>query len=164
MEENKEKLDNKQNKKEKKIKEHKQSKHPKLKLISLVIVVLIFLIIAFIILYNHFHPKYIDYLTHSPSGQHMIIAEETYDTTYNENLKDKKTIYYFVFNKNGQCTACFATLINNEVIGGAKQGFIDPRKIGNDTYVELPAYKVFTLEEIQQMIENNPYTTKLAEW
>ena len=164
MKENKETLNNKQNKKEKKIKEHKQSKHPKLKLISLIIVVLIFLIIAFIILYNYFHPKYIDYLTHSPSGQHMIIAEETYNTTYNENLKDKKTIYYFVFNKNGQCTACFATLINNEIIGGAKQGFIDPRKIDNDTYVEFPSYKVFTMEEINQMINNDPYCTKLAEW
>ena len=114
-------------------KESKQSKNSKLKLISFLIILVALIIILVIILYKNLHPKYIDYLTHSPSGQHMIIAEETYDTTYNENLKDKKTIYYFVFNKNGQCTACFATLINNEVIGGAKQGFINPRKIGNDT-------------------------------
>ena len=140
----------------------------KTKMIFIIILFIIISITDFLLIYNNIkmykqiRARYD--VKRKPSGLHMLIAEETYDTTYNENLKDKKTIYYFVFNKNGQCTACFATLINNEVIGGAKQGFINPRKIDDDTYVELPSYKVFTMEEINQMINNDPYCTKLAEW
>ena len=143
----------------------------KTKIIFIIILFIIIAVIDFFLIYNNIkkykQQKYIDTreeMMKVPSGLHMLIAEETYDTKYDESLKDKKTIYYFIIDENEICQACFAELVNMEVVPYPRNGFINSRKIGNNTYTELPSFRGSTLEELKIIYSNAPYHRILAEW
>lgn len=143
----------------------------KIKIIFLILLFIIIAIVVFFLIYNNIkmykQQKYIDTreeMMKVPSGLHMLIAEETYDTKYDESLKDKKTIYYFIIDENEICQACFAELVNMEVVPYPGNGFINPRKVGNNTYTEMPSFRGSTLEELKIIYNRAPYTKILAEW
>ena len=132
-------------------KENKLTPKRNIKLIILIITFILLILIDFIILYNYFCKKYSEYIKNKPSDMHMIVAEVNNQDPYNPQPTEKKIIYYFIFDKHGHCSTCFAKLTNTDVIGGPEQVFFNPRKIGNDTYVELPDVRVYTIEDIQSM-------------
>ena len=140
----------------------------KTKMIFIIILFIIISITDFLLIYNNIkmykqiRARYD--VKRKPSGLHMLIAEETYDTKYDESLKDKKTIYYFIIDENEICQACFAELVNMEVVPYPRNGFINSRKIGNNTYTELPSFRGSTLEELKIIYSNAPYHRILAEW
>ena len=148
MEENKEKLDNKQNKKEKKIKEHKQSKHPKLKLISLVIVVLILLVIDSIIIYNKLYEKHL-------LDMHFEQSKLTFLLVERPSLDESIETIYYIFGKNGICQGCYYE-IHNPSEGHKKVedwgwGYTNIQSINDTMYMEYTGNRGLTIDQIKKM-------------